>query len=176
MEALDLMMNGLVLFQPKVYPDKRGYFLESFNDQEFRRNGIFTPFRIECQSSSIYGTLRGLHAQKENPQAKLVRVVHGEIYDVQVDIRLESKTYLKWSNVRLSAENQLQIYIPQGFLHGFLVLSDSAVVVYKSTEYYDPKDEMSVRWNDPDINIGWPFVPRILSDKDATSKFWKEQK
>lgn len=167
MRATDLMLKGLVLLQPKVFQDARGYFLESYNKRDLLRHGIKDDFKQDCHSYSKHGTLRGLHAQGDPlPQAKLVSVIHGRIYDVQVDIRKESPTFGKWSGVYLDDSNKLHLYIPKGFLHGFLVTSPDAHVVYKTTEYYDQSSEITVNWDDPKIGIIWPEEPLYFSPKD----------
>ena len=162
-------IEGLVVVEPKVFGDNRGYFMETYNYNDFKAAGLDMVFVQDNQSKSKKGVLRGLHFQKKNPQGKLVRVVSGEVYDVAVDLRKGSDTYGKWYGVLLSAENKKQFYVPEGFAHGFVVLSETAEFVYKCTRFYDPSDEGGLMWNDPEIGIDWP-VPEnaelLLSEKD----------
>lgn len=162
-------IEGLYVIEPKVFGDERGYFVETYNKEEFAEHGLNMEFVQDNQSMSRKGVLRGLHFQKEHPQGKLVRVLSGEVFDVAVDIRKGSETYGKWFGVTLSAENMKQFYVPEGFAHGFVVLSDVAVFAYKCTDFYHPEDEGGIRWDDPEIGIEWPIeegVEVILSDKD----------
>ena len=158
---------GLVLIEPKVFDDDRGYFLEIYKHSEFVRSGIPEHFVQDNFSRSILGVLRGLHYQL-NPKAqgKLVRCVRGRIFDVAVDIRKGSPTFGRWEGKELSGENGLMLYLPAGFAHGFLTLSDSAEVLYKCTEEYSPAHDRGILWNDPDINIPWAIKDPLLSDKD----------
>ena len=149
-------IEGLKIITPAVYGDARGYFMETYQYQDFKEAGIDQIFVQDNQSSSRKGVLRGLHFQINYPQDKLVRVISGEVYDVAVDLRENSETYGKWFGVELSAENKKQFYIPQGFAHGFLVLSDEAEFAYKCTDFYHPGDEGGLAWNDPEIGIKWP--------------------
>lgn len=162
-------IEGLVVVEPKVFGDNRGYFMETYNYNDFKADGLDMVFVQDNQSKSKKGVLRGLHFQKKNPQGKLVRVVSGEVYDVAVDLRKGSDTYGKWYGVLLSAENKKQFYVPEGFAHGFVVMSETAEFVYKCTRFYDPSDEGGLMWNDPEIGIDWP-VPEnaelLLSEKD----------
>ena len=162
-------IEGLVVVEPKVFGDNRGYFMETYNYNDFKAAGLDMVFVQDNQSKSKKGVLRGLHFQKKNPQGKLVRVVSGEVYDVAVDLRKGSDTYGKWYGVLLSAENKKQFYVPDGFAHGFVVMSETAEFVYKCTRFYDPSDEGGLMWNDPEIGIDWP-VPEnaelLLSEKD----------
>ncbi len=151
-------IEGLCLIQPAVHGDSRGYFMETYNQNDMHEAGLDMVFVQDNQSMSVKGVLRGLHYQKEFPQGKLVRVVKGEVFDVAVDLRKGSKTYGKWYGARLTAENKLQFYIPQGFAHGFLVLSEMAEFCYKCTDFYHPGDEGGLAWNDPTIGIAWPEV------------------
>ena len=161
-------IEGLVVVEPKVFGDNRGYFMETYNYNDFKAAGLDMVFVQDNQSKSKKGVLRGLHFQKKNPQGKLVRVVSGEVYDVAVDLRRGSDTYGKWYGVLLSAENKKQFYVPEGFAHGFVVMSETAEFVYKCTRFYDPSDEGGLMWNDPEIGIDWP-VPEnaelLLSEK-----------
>lgn len=162
-------IEGLCVIEPTVFQDERGYFMETYNQNDFREAGLNMVFVQDNQSMSTKGVLRGLHFQKEFPQGKLVRAVRGTVFDVAVDLRADSETYGKWFGVVLSAENKKQFYIPEGFAHGFLVLSDEAEFAYKCTDFYHPGDEGGVKWDDPDIGIEWPIedgMELILSDKD----------
>ena len=162
-------IKGLCVIEPTVFKDERGYFMETYNQNDFKEAGLDMVFVQDNQSMSVRGVLRGLHYQKQFPQGKLVRVVRGEVFDVAVDLRADSETYGKWFGVILSAENKKQFYIPEGFAHGFLVLSDEAEFVYKCTDFYHPGDEGGMAWNDPDIGIEWPLqdgVELIISEKD----------
>ena len=146
-------IEGLYLIQPTVFGDSRGYFMETYNYEEFKEAGLDMVFVQDNQSMSTRGVLRGLHFQKQFPQGKLVRVVRGKVFDVAVDLRSDSKTYGKWFGVELSAENMKQFYIPEGFAHGFLVLSDLAEFCYKCTDFYHPGDESGIAWNDPEVGV-----------------------
>ncbi len=151
-------IQGLCIIQPSVFGDDRGYFMETYNQRDMQDAGLDMVFVQDNQSCSVKGVLRGLHFQKEFPQGKLVRVVKGSVFDVAVDLRSDSKTYGKWFGVELTAENKKQFYIPEGFAHGFLVLSDVAEFCYKCTDFYHPGDEGGLAWNDPEIGIHWPQV------------------
>lgn len=162
-------IEGLYVIEPKVFGDERGYFVETYNKQEFEECGLTMDFVQDNQSMSKKGVLRGLHFQKNFPQGKLVRVLSGEVFDVAVDIRKDSETYGKWFGVVLSDENKKQFYVPEGFAHGFLVLSDTAVFAYKCTDFYHPEDEGGIRYDDPKIGIEWPIAADmeiLLSEKD----------
>ena len=161
-------IEGLKVIEPAVFGDARGYFMETYNYNDFAAAGIDCTFVQDNQSSSKKGVLRGLHFQINYPQDKLVRVVSGEVFDVAVDIRKGSATYGKWYGIELSEENKKQFYIPEGFAHGFLVLSDQAEFCYKCTDFYHPDDEGGIAWNDPTINVAWPEldVPYRMSEKD----------
>ncbi len=150
-------IDGLKIIEPKVFGDERGYFFESYNYRDYAAAGIGEEFVQDNQSSSSRGVLRGLHFQIKYPQAKLVRVIRGEVFDVAVDLREGSSTYGKWHGVILSEDNKKQFYVPKGFAHGFLVLSESAEFAYKCTEFYHPGDEGGLVWNDPDIGVEWPI-------------------
>ena len=163
-------IEGLCVIEPKVFYDDRGYFVETYNQNDFKEEGLDMVFVQDNQSMSTRGVLRGLHFQKEHPQGKLVRVLRGKVFDVAVDLRKTSETYGQWFGVELSAENKKQFYIPEGFAHGFLVLSDEAEFAYKCTDFYHPGDEGGIIWNDPDIGIQWPIaedMELILSEKDT---------
>lgn len=158
------------IVEPAVYEDARGFFFESYQERKFAEGGIPERFVQDNHSCSRGPILRGLHAQRQHPQGKLVRVVRGEIYDVAVDIRRSSPTYRRFVGVRLSAENRRQLYVPPGFAHGFAVLSDEAEVVYKCTDFYHPEDEVTILWNDPSLAIPWPLSQPILSEKDRNGR------
>ena len=160
-------IEGVLVIEPKVFGDDRGYFMETYNAPEFKSKGITYDFVQDNQSKSKRGVLRGLHYQISHPQAKLVRVLDGEVFDVAVDLRKNSKTYGKWFGVILSGENKKMFMIPRGFAHGFVVLSEEATFAYKCDDVYHPNDEGGLMWNDPDIGIQWPFEGEpLLSDKD----------
>ena len=170
MKVIKTKLDGCVVIEPTVYGDDRGFFLETFRESIYRKTaGITLPFVQDNHSRSSKGVLRGLHFQKSKPQGKLVRVVKGEVYDVAVDIRQGSPTYSQWMAIVLSEENKKQVWIPPGFAHGFLVLSEVADFEYKCTDYYDPSDEGSILWSDPDLGIKWPVSNPILSDKDKNA-------
>lgn len=157
------------IIEPTVFGDDRGYFMETYQIDEFAAAGIDKPFVQDNQSRSTKGVLRGLHFQIEHPQSKLVRVVSGEVFDVAVDLRSDSPTYGKWEGAVLSAENRRQFFVPRGFAHGFLVLSDVAEFCYKCDDVYHPNDEGGLMWNDPEIGIEWPILEGmelVLSEKD----------
>lgn len=166
----------IICLAPKVYADERGFFMETFQARRFSEAGLPANFVQDNHSRSKKGTLRGLHYQIRQPQGKLVRVVVGEIFDVAVDIRRSSPTFGHWVGDILSAENKLQWWVPPGFAHGFLVLSDWAEVLYKTTDFYAPEWERSLRWDDPQININWPLggLTPILSPKDAQAAVLKD--
>ena len=164
---IETKINGVYIIDVKTYGDKRGYFMETYKEKDFVEAGLDYRFVQDNQSSSRKGVLRGLHFQKTYPQAKLVRVLKGEVFDVAVDLRKGSETYGQWVGVLLSEENHRQFMIPRGFAHGFVVVSDHAEFAYKCDEFYHPEDEGGIIWNDPDIGIGWPDVGEtILSEKD----------
>ena len=170
MNVIKTKLKDCVIIEPKVFGDERGFFLETFQvDRYADLAGIGLPFVQDNHSRSSKGVLRGLHFQKTKPQGKLVRVVRGEVYDVAVDIRQGSPTYGQWEAVILSEENKTQFWVPPGFAHGFVVLSERADFEYKCTDYYDPSDEGSLLWNDPDLNIPWPLDNPKLSEKDANA-------
>lgn len=151
-------IEGLAIIEPTVHGDDRGYFMETYNQNDMKEAGIDAVFVQDNQSMSKKGVLRGLHYQKEFPQAKLVRVIKGEVFDVAVDLRKNSKTYGKWFGMVLSEENKKQFFVPEGFAHGFLVLSDEAEFCYKVTDFYHPGDEGGIAWNDPELGIEWPQI------------------
>jgi len=169
-------LTGCYIIEPTVFGDSRGYFMETYNQRELKEAGLDMEFVQDNESRSQQGVLRGMHFQYQYPQGKLVRVTHGEVFDVAVDIRLDSPTFGQWVGVSLSGENNRQLYVPEGFAHGFLVLSEYADFVYKCTDYYHPEDEGGILWNDPDIGITWPIdrIKPLLSDKDQKLKTLQE--
>ena len=171
MNVVKTKLHDCVIIEPKVFGDERGFFLETFQAERYSAlAGITLPFVQDNHSRSSKAVLRGLHYQKTNPQGKLVRVVRGKVYDVAVDIREGSTTFGQWEAVILSEENKIQLWVPPGFAHGFVVLSETADFEYKCTDYYDPSDEGSILWNDPDLNIPWPTDCPNLSEKDANAE------
>ncbi len=168
MKVTATAIPDVLLIEPKIHGDHRGYFLETWRESAFAELGISQKFVQDNQSKSAQGILRGLHYQLNKPQGKLLRVIAGEIFDVAVDLRKSSPSFGQWVGERLSEDNHRQLWIPPGFAHGFYVLSDSATVVYKCTEYYSPADERSLLWNDSDIAISWPLLAQspVLSEKD----------
>jgi dTDP-4-dehydrorhamnose 3,5-epimerase len=160
-------LEGLLIIEPTVFGDARGFFLESWNRDRYREAGLDLDFVQDNVSFSRRGTLRGLHFQNPRAQGKLLQVLQGEVFDVAVDIRRSSPTFGKWHGLMLSSENKRQFYIPPGFAHGFAVLSETALFQYKCTEFYSPKDEMAILWNDPEIGIEWPLKDPLLSARDA---------
>ena len=176
MNVVTTDLPGVVIIEPKVFGDERGFFYESFNAKSFAEaTGVNTPFVQDNHSRSQKGVLRGLHYQLENTQGKLVRVTVGEVLDVAVDIRRSSPHFGKWVAVRLSAENHRQLWVPEGFAHGFVVLSEYAEFLYKTTDYYQPSAERSILWNDPTLAIDWELAePPQLSAKDQVGKLLME--
>jgi dTDP-4-dehydrorhamnose 3,5-epimerase len=169
MRIIPTPISGLAVIEPTVFKDHRGYFMESYNRQTFSELGIDIEFVQDNQARSRKGTLRGLHFQKEHPQAKLVRVLKGKVFDVAVDLRKDSPTLGKWYGVTLDAASFRQFLVPAGFAHGYLVLSDEAEFAYKCSDFYHPEDEGGILWNDPDIAIDWPIAGMgrpLLSEKD----------
>ena len=164
-------LKGCVIIEPRIFGDERGFFLETFQAVRYEQEaGIDLPFVQDNHSRSSRGVLRGLHFQKTKPQGKLVRVVRGEVYDVAIDIREGSATFGEWEGVTLSEDNKKQFWVPPGFAHGFVVLSDTADLEYKCTDYYDPSDEGCILWSDPDLDIPWPITNPVLSTKDESAK------
>ncbi|WP_207866855.1 dTDP-4-dehydrorhamnose 3,5-epimerase [Pseudomonas sp. 58(2021)] len=176
MNVITTDLPGVLIIEPKVFGDERGFFYESFNAKAFEdATGITPHFVQDNHSRSQKGVLRGLHYQVQHTQGKLVRVTAGEVLDVAVDIRRSSPNFGKWVAVHLSADNYRQLWIPKGFAHGFLVLSDYAEFLYKTTDYYTPAAERSIRWNDPDLGIDWQLTETpTLSAKDQTAAFFKD--
>jgi len=174
---METSIEGVHIIEPTVFGDERGYFMETYQEKEFKEAGIDGTFVQDNQSKSKRGVLRGLHFQRTKPQGKLVRVIRGEVFDVAVDLRRDSATYGKWEGVTLSEDNKKQFYIPEGFAHGFLVLSDEAEFTYKCTDFYDADDECGILWNDTEIGVEWPLEgvdELILSEKDEKWKPLKE--
>jgi dTDP-4-dehydrorhamnose 3,5-epimerase len=177
MKVIDTKIPDVKIIEPTVFGDERGYFMETWNQQKFEElvTAKKTHFVQDNHSKSKQGILRGLHYQTENTQGKLVRVVSGEVFDVAVDIRKESPTFGKWVGEYLSAENKRQLWIPEGFAHGFYVTSEDAEFVYKCTDYYNPGSEITLKWNDTDLNIQWPlYSPPLLSVKDNKGIFFSD--
>lgn len=169
MRFLPTALPEVVLVQPDVFRDDRGFFLETYQTRKYGAAGLPTEFVQDNHSYSVRGTLRGLHAQLRRPQGKLLRVVSGEIFDVAVDIRPHSPTFGRWVAETLSGENHHQLWVPPGFAHGFCVTSDTAHVLYKCTELYDREDEIAVAWNDPAIGVAWPVAEPLLSARDLAA-------
>lgn len=176
MNVIKTAIEDVVIIEPKVFGDERGFFLETFQAERYAEMaGIVLPFVQDNHSSSVKNVLRGLHFQKTKPQGKLVRVVRGEVFDVAVDLRKDSPTYGQWAGVYLNEENKRQFWVPPGLAHGFVVLSDVADFEYKCTDYYDPSDEGALLWNDPDVGIEWPEgIEPILSAKDRAALHLKD--
>ena len=175
MRATPTAIADVVLLEPKVFGDERGFFFESFNERVFREaTGVTLPFVQDNHSKSAYGVLRGLHYQVQQAQGKLVRVTAGEVFDVAVDIRPDSPTYGVWVGEILSSTNKRQLWVPPGLAHGFVVLSESAEFLYKTTDYYAPEHERCIAWNDPTLAIAWPTlrIAPLLSAKDAAGSPW----
>ncbi|MGE0081079.1 MAG: dTDP-4-dehydrorhamnose 3,5-epimerase [Thiohalomonadaceae bacterium] len=173
MKAIPTEIPDVLILEPTVYGDERGFFFESYNERVFKKLVGYAPtFVQDNHSRSVQNVLRGLHYQVKQPQGKLVRAVAGEVFDVAVDIREDSSTFGKWVGVVLSAENKRQLWIPEGFAHGFLVLSETAEFLYKTTDYYAPESERSIAWNDKELGIDWPLCGRtpVLSAKDARAQ------
>ena len=177
MKVTQTKLNDCVIIEPKVFGDDRGFFLETFQTARYADEaGIKQPFVQDNYSRSAKGVLRGLHFQKTKPQGKLVRVAKGAVYDVAVDIRPDSVSFGQWEGVILSDQNKMQLWLPPGFAHGFLVLSESADFEYKCTDYYDPSDEGSILWNDPALCIPWATETPLLSEKDANAPLLADRK
>lgn len=173
----ETFIEGLYIIEPEAFSDNRGYFMETYNYEDFKINGLDVVFVQDNQSKSQKGVLRGMHFQTKHAQGKLVRVIKGEVFDVAVDLRKGSKTYRQWYGIFLSEENRRQFYVPEGFAHGFLVISKEAEFVYKCTDLYHPEYEGSIVWNDSDINIHWPLdiiEEPLLSEKDRNAQTLKQ--
>jgi dTDP-4-dehydrorhamnose 3,5-epimerase len=175
MRLIETPLKDALIVEPKVFGDARGFFMESWNRRTFAQLGLDLDFVQDNHSRSARGVLRGLHYQLKQPQGKLVRVVAGSVYDVAVDLRKSSPTFGKWTGVELSAENRRMFWVPPGFAHGFLVLSESADFLYKATDYYAPEQERSILWNDPDLAIDWPLdgvgTPTLAAKDAAGTRF-----
>ena len=167
MNVLRCEIPGLIILEPKVFSDARGFFLETWNQRRYREAGLEVDFVQDNLSSSSRGTLRGLHFQNPKAQGKLVQVLQGEVFDVAVDLRRSSPTFGRWRGQVLSDQNKHQFFLPAGFAHGFVVLSDTALCQYKCTEFYSAADEMTLRWDDPELGIDWPLKEPRLSERDA---------
>jgi dTDP-4-dehydrorhamnose 3,5-epimerase len=176
MNVIPTALPEVLIIEPKVFGDARGFFFESFNAKAFAdATGVKREFVQDNHSKSTKGVLRGLHYQIQQPQGKLVRVAQGEVFDVAVDLRKSSAAFGKWVGVHLSAENKRQLWVPEGFAHGFVVLSETAEFLYKTTDYYAPQHERSLLWNDPALGIQWPIEDQPqLATKDAAGKTWDE--
>lgn len=169
MNFIESELPGVLFVEPRAFEDERGYFMETYHQRSFLEGGVACTFVQDNFSRSRKGTLRGLHYQLRHPQAKLVYVISGEVFDVAVDIRRGSPTFGKWVSAVLSGENHRQIFVPAGFAHGFCVISERADVVYKCTDFYAPGDEYGIHWSDPDLAIPWPVAEPLLSPKDAAN-------
>ena len=167
MRVVPSAIPDVLIVEPDVHPDGRGFFLETYHADRYRQHGFAGPFVQDNHSRSLGGTLRGLHLQLRHPQGKLIRVIEGEIFDVAVDLRRGSPTFGRWVGVALTAESFKQVYIPHGFAHGFAVVSQMAQVEYKTTDIYDPVSEIGIAWNDPALGISWPVTAPLLSPRDG---------
>ena len=176
MNIIKTKIKDLVIIEPKVFGDERGFFYEMFQAERYKAAGINADFVQDNRSRSTQGVLRGLHFQKNKPQGKLVSVTEGEVFDIAVDLRPHSDTFGQHEAVLLTGENKLQFYVPPGFAHGFCVLSETADFQYKCTDYYDPNDESGLLWNDPELAIHWPLNNPLLSDKDKIQPTFSEIK
>jgi len=177
MQFVETSLQGVIRIEPKIFSDERGFFMETWQSRRFREAGIDAEFVQDNFSHSSKGTLRGLHYQIKHPQGKLVRVVSGEVYDVAIDLRRSSENFGRWVGEVLSGENKHLLWIPPGFAHGFLVLSETAEFEYKCSDFYAPESERAIRWDDPDIGIEWPLPAGqqpVLSGKDACAPFLKD--
>jgi dTDP-4-dehydrorhamnose 3,5-epimerase len=174
MHVIETALPGVLILEPKIFGDERGFFFESYNKKALQEAGITAEFVQDNHSRSVRNVLRGLHYQIKQPQGKLVRVIQGEVFDVAVDIRRSSPHFGKWVGLKLSAQNRRMAWIPPGFAHGFLVLSDAAEFLYKTTDYWAPEHERCIRWDDPDIGIQWPLPGApTLSEKDKRGQSLK---
>ncbi|MBN2514838.1 MAG: dTDP-4-dehydrorhamnose 3,5-epimerase [Deltaproteobacteria bacterium] len=167
MKVLETSLPGVLIIEPKVFDDERGFFMETYHEKRYRESGIDCCFVQDNFSYSVYGTLRGLHYQYPNGQAKLVQVLMGEVFDVAVDIRRGSPTFGKWCGEYLSDKNRRQLLIPEGYAHGFCVLSETALFIYKCSDFYTPESERGILWSDPGLKIEWPVDNPLLSEKDS---------
>lgn len=169
MTITEASLPGIRLIEPDVYADDRGYFLETWNEGRYREAGLDVTFVQDNVSRSRRGVLRGLHFQNPHPQAKLITVLDGEVFDVVVDVRRGSDTFGQWTGIRLTGASGRQVFVPEGFAHGFVATSETALFHYKCTERYHPESEVSIRWNDPALDIDWPVDDPVLSEKDRTA-------
>ena len=167
MRVTPTAIPDVLIIEPDLHADRRGFFLERYHADRYLQHGITGPFVQDNHSRSVAGTLRGLHLQVRHPQGKLIHVIEGEVFDVAVDVRRGSPTFGRWVGVTLSAENFKQVYVPPGFAHGFCVVSPVAQLEYKCTDFYDPANEIGIAWNDPAIGIAWPVTQPLLSDRDT---------
>lgn len=174
MTVQETELDGVLIIKPRVFRDERGHFLETWNRERYAGHGLPAEFAQDNVSRSRRGVLRGLHFQNPSAQGKLVSVLHGAVFDVAVDLRVDSPTFRRWIGVELSMENARQLWIPEGFAHGFQVLSDDAIFSYKCTRVYSPDHERALRWDDPEIAIEWPIASPLLSTKDATAPLLRE--
>ncbi len=169
------VLDGVILVEPRIFSDERGFFMETYKESEFKANGVDVDFLQDNHSRSTYGVLRGLHFQLEpKAQAKLVRCARGKIFDVAVDIRPDSRNFKKWVGFELSGENKNMLYIPAGFAHGFAALSDIVEVIYKSSDEYSPEHDAGIRWDDPEIGVDWKLESPVVSEKDKNLPFLKD--
>ena len=169
------ILKDVVILEPRVFEDSRGFFMETYQRETYRKAGIGSQFVQDNHSHSHKNVLRGLHYQLRHPQEKLIYVIRGAIFDVVVDIRQDSPTFGKWFGIHISAENHRQLFVPAGYAHGFCVLSEQADIIYKCTDFYAPDDEYGIRWDDPELNINWPLQNPTLSAKDAAYPFLSQQ-
>ncbi len=174
MNVIETKLPGVLILEPEVFGDERGFFMETWNQARYEEVGLPARFVQDNLSLSARGVLRGLHFQNPNPQGKLVSVLQGEVFDVTVDVRVGSPTFGRWLGMYLSADNKRQLYVPEGFAHGFTVTSDTALFSYKATDYYSPRTEHSVLWNDPHVGIEWPVDDPVLSAKDRVASPLRE--
>jgi dTDP-4-dehydrorhamnose 3,5-epimerase len=174
LNVIETSLPGVLVLEPKVFTDERGYFMETYHAAQFRRLGIDANFVQDNHSRSARGVLRGLHYQEPNGQGKLVRCTRGALYDVAVDIRVGSPTFGKWFGIELTDENKRMLWVSAGFAHGFCALTDNADLVYKCTEFYDAENDRCILWNDPDLGITWPIAKPLLSPKDAAAPRLKD--
>jgi len=166
MKIIPTSIGGILIIETRTFKDKRGFFMETYHQKKYNTYGINATFVQDNLSYSLKNTLRGLHFQMKHPQAKLIQVISGEIFDVAVDLRPGSDTFGKWTGIHLSDENRRQVFLPEGFAHGFCVLSEFALFYYKCSDFYTPDDESGIIWSDPDIGIEWPVINPIISEKD----------
>lgn len=174
MKVIQASLKGVLILEPQVFKDRRGFFMEIHHQKRYSQPGLNHIFVQDNLSHSVHSTLRGLHYQLNHPQAKLVQVIKGSVFDVSVDIRLGSPSFGKWTGIHLSDENRRQVFVPEGFAHGFCVLSETADVIYKCTDFYAPDDDGGILWSDPTIAVDWPIIDPLLSDKDSQYPLLKD--